>query len=147
VRSPEEIQKSTDRMPNHPLTSSSPFRREAMWTAAIPLLCAVHCLMFPTLVIIAPAMVPHPQVKLAMTVAAVAVSVGVLEWGIRAHRCRGVRVPALAGIALWAAGHTVGGEGAGELLLELVGAALIATGLIWSGRLRHGATCGVVGSP
>jgi uncharacterized membrane protein len=133
-------------MPNDAFTASRPNHRDVLWPAAVSLLCMAHCLLLPVLVIIAPAMVPHPQVKLAITFAAVAVAVAVLARGIRAHRRRVVWFPALVGIALWAAGHTVAGEGTGELLLELVGAVLIATGLMWSGRLRHGATCGAVGA-
>jgi hypothetical protein len=119
----------------------------ATWPAAVPLLCAAHCLALPLLVLFAPALAPDPRIELAVLGGATALSVTVLAAGYRVHGRGEVWVPATLGVALWVIAHAAGLHGPGELALEVGGALLIAAGLIRSAWLRHLALCGGCGCP
>jgi hypothetical protein len=119
----------------------------ATWPAAVPLLCAAHCLALPVLVLFAPALAPDPRIELAVLGGAATISVAVLAAGYRVHRRGEVWVPATLGIALWVIAHAAWLHGPGELALEAGGALLIAGSLIRGAWLRHLALCDGCGCP
>ena len=117
------------------------------WAAAVPLLCAVHCVASPVLVMAAPALAPGRGGE-AVVQAASAVLAALMAWsGIRAHGRRAVLAPMVAGLALWGAPAMTGWTGAAETLAHAAGGVLLAGGMIWSARLRHDAACHHCGCP
>lgn len=117
------------------------------WAAAVPLLCAVHCLASPVLVMAAPALaLGHGAEALVQAVSAVLA--GLMAWsGTRAHGRRAVLAPIVAGVVLWAAPALVGWTGMMETAAHAAGGILLAGGMIWSARLRHDAACHHCGCP
>jgi hypothetical protein len=117
------------------------------WAAAVPLLCAVHCLASPVLVMAAPALALGRGGEVVVQ-AASAVLAALMAWsGIRAHGRRAVLTPMIAGVALWAAPALAGWTGAAETPAHAAGGVLLAGGMIWSARLRHRAACHHCGCP
>jgi MerC mercury resistance protein len=117
------------------------------WAAAVPLLCAVHCLASPVLVMAAPAMALGRGGE-AVVQAASAVLAVLMGWsGIRAHGRRAVLAPMGVGVALWVAPALAGWTGAAETVAHAAGGVLLAGGMIWSARLRHRAACNHCGCP
>jgi hypothetical protein len=117
------------------------------WAAAVPLLCAVHCLASPVLVMAAPALALGHRGE-AVVQATSAVLAAMMAWsGIRAHGRRAVLAPMLAGLVLWSAPALAGWTGAAETLAHAAGGVLLAGGMIWSARLRHTAACHHCGCP
>ncbi|HEX5872009.1 MAG TPA: MerC family mercury resistance protein [Longimicrobium sp.] len=117
------------------------------WAAAVPLLCAVHGLASPVLVMAAPALALGHGVE-ALVQAVSAALAGLMAWsGIRAHGRRAVLVPIVAGVVLWAAPGLVGWTGMMETAAHAAGGILLAGGMIWSARLRHDAACHHCGCP
>lgn len=115
--------------------------------AAVPLLCAVHCLASPVLVMAAPALALVRGGE-ALVQAASAVLAALMAWsGIRAHGRRAVLAPMIAGLALWSAPALAGWTGTAETLAHAAGGVLLAVGMIWSARLRHRAACHHCGCP
>ncbi|CAN5790821.1 hypothetical protein BH23GEM6_BH23GEM6_01490 [soil metagenome] len=112
----------------------------APWAAAAPLLCAVHCVATPVLLVIAPAIAVNQTLEYLMMGAAALISVAVGLSGFRHHGEALIWVPIIAGLALWALGSmsTTGFE---ERLLTASGGILLAAGLIWSARLLHRTRC------
>ena len=117
------------------------------WAAAVPLLCAVHCVASPLLVMAVPALgIGHEAEPLVQ--AAAALMAGVMAWnGIRAHGRPAVLLPMLAGLVLWAASAALGLAGVGEAVAGVTGGLLLAGGMMWNARLRHDAACHHCGCP
>lgn len=117
------------------------------WAAALPMLCAVHCVATPLLVMAAPALaLGHGTETVVQAVSAVLAAV--MAWsGIRAHGRLAVLAPMLAGLLLWAAPALAGWTGAAETLAHAAGGVLLAGGMMWSARLRHRAACHYCGCP
>lgn len=117
------------------------------WAAAVPLLCAVHCLASPVLVMAAPALALGHAGEAVVQAASVVVA-ALMAWsGMRVHGRRAVLAPMIAGVAIWAAPTLAGWEGAAETLAHAAGGVLLAGGMIWSARLRHRAACHHCGCP
>lgn len=117
------------------------------WAAAVPLLCAVHCIASPLLLVAAPALAPGHAAE-AMVQAVSAVLAAVMAWsGIRVHGRRAVLGPMAAGLVLWCAPALAGWTGAAETAAHAMGGVLLAAGMIWSARLRHEAACHHCGCP
>jgi hypothetical protein len=111
------------------------------WAAAVPLLCAVHCIASPVLVMAAPALALGHGGE-AVVQAASAVLAALMAWsGIRAHGRLAVLAPMLAGLVLWGAPALVGWTSVAETAAHAAGGLLLAGGMIWSARLRHRAAC------
>jgi hypothetical protein len=125
-------------------------RRSGGWRAtlpaAFPVLCAVHCLAAPLVVVFAPALAPNRQVESVLLLLSVGLSIVLLRWGVRAHGRRIVWLPAMTGLAVWAGAHVLLRGGA-ELAGEVVGALLLASGLLWNAWLSHRAGCSGCGAP
>jgi hypothetical protein len=111
------------------------------WAAAVPLLCAAHCMAAPLLVAAAPALAAseamEPVVQLATLVFAAAMSVH----GVRLHGRWAVFVPVAFVAVLWVAVAAAGLEGVTETAVAVVGSLAVGAGLWWNARLRHDATC------
>jgi MerC mercury resistance protein len=117
------------------------------WAAAVPMLCAVHCVATPVLVMAAPALALGHGAE-AVVQAVSAALAALMAWsGIRAHGRRAVLAPMAAGLLLWAAPALAGWTGAAETLAHAAGGVLLAGGMVWSARLRHRAACRHCGCP
>jgi hypothetical protein len=116
------------------------------WAAAVPLLCAAHCLGAPLAVSLAPALA-LPAAAEPLVQAATLLFAGWLGMrGVAVHGRRAVFAPMAAGVALWIAGALAEGYAASaEQALVIAGSLAIAGGLWWNGRLRHDATCRACG--
>jgi Zn2+/Cd2+-exporting ATPase len=125
----------------------SPNRWSASLPAAVPLLCAVHCIAAPVLVLFAPALAPDSRVAAVLLFCTAVLTLFFLRWGVRSHGRRVVWIPATAGLVLWTGAHLSGTHGPVEIILEFGGAALVAWGLTWNAWLRHRATCDTCGCP
>ena len=117
------------------------------WTAAAPVLCAMHCIALPVLVLVSPAFHINPTVEYAIMAGAAVLAILFLVWGVSAHGNYLVWVPAMMGLAVWIGGEIVLGHSAGGLWAHAAGSALLAGGLIWNAWLRHEASCGDCGCP
>jgi hypothetical protein len=110
------------------------------WSAAAPLLCAVHCLAAPLFVVFAPVLAGNHAVEAVLMGASAVVALLVVALGSRVHREPFVWLPVLAGLAIWVIALLSPGE-LQERALTTVGAVLLASGLYWDARLRHRKTC------
>jgi hypothetical protein len=115
------------------------------WAAALPLLCAAHCVASPLLVLAAPALALSEGSEAAVKLASAALAAGLVWSGVRAHGRLAVALPVLAGAAVWAAAAALGADGAAERLWTAAGAVLLAAGMSWNAQLRHRATCRACG--
>jgi hypothetical protein len=122
-------------------------RRGLDWAAALPLLCAAHCVASPLLVLAVPALGWGHQAE-PLVQAASALLAAVAAWsGLRAHTRPVVLVPMAAGVALWMASAVLDLHGMPEAAAGVAGGLLLAGGMLWSGRLRHDAACHHCGCP
>ncbi|HEX6912451.1 MAG TPA: MerC family mercury resistance protein [Longimicrobium sp.] len=122
-------------------------RRGLDWAAALPLLCAAHCVASPLLVLAVPALGWGHQAEPLVQAASVLLA-AVAAWsGIRAHGRRAVLLPLAAGVALWIASAVLDLHGVEEAVAGVAGGLLLAGGMLWSGRLRHDAACHHCGCP
>lgn len=112
------------------------FRHPWGWTTLAPLLCAVHCLVTPILITVAPILAPGGWAEwslLALTAAGGTIALGA---GARTHgdlRSAGL---VAVGLLVWIASllhvfHPLAGE-----LTTAAAASTVALGLIWNSRLH-----------
>ncbi len=122
-------------------------RRGLDWAAVLPLLCAAHCVASPLLVLAVPALGLGHEAEPFVQGASALLAAGAAWSGIRTHRRLAVLVPMLAGVALWMVAAILGLHGAAEAVTGVAGGLLLAGGMLWSGRLRHDASCNHCGCP
>ncbi|HWK90240.1 MAG TPA: MerC domain-containing protein [Longimicrobium sp.] len=122
-----------------------PFR--LTWAAGVPLLCAVHCVATPLVVLFSPALALSTGAEAAVQALAVLLAAMIAPFGIRAHRRWEVVLPMVAGAGLWLIARTSAPAGGWEIALDVSGALLIAGGMVWNARLRHRAACHSCGCP
>jgi hypothetical protein len=120
--------------------------RTEFWVAAVPVLCAMHCLTVPVLLLFVPVLEVSSRTEILLLASSSMLATVLLAWGVQAHGQWRVWLPALAGLGCWVAAHQLGVSGAGKIGLETSGAVLLATGLLWSARLRHRYTCTTAGT-
>ena len=113
--------------------------------AAAPLLCAVHCIASPLLVIVAPTVSLGGPFETGIKLASAVLAAVFLVFGVRAHGRRAVVAPVALGLALWLA--AAGTHGLAEVVLSALGGILQAAGLAWSAALRHKAVCHTCACP
>jgi drug/metabolite transporter superfamily protein YnfA len=111
------------------------------WAAALPLLCAAHCVLAPLLVLAAPALALSEGSEALAKGASAVLAAGVVAAGVRLHRRAVVAVPVAAGIGVWAFAVTLHDVAALERLWTAAGGVLLAGGMVWNAQLRHAATC------
>ena len=128
---------------------SAPARSSAggSWAAALPLLCAVHCLAAPVLALIAPALQLPSLAEHVVQAGSVLMAASMAVYGIRAHGDRRVLAPMGLGAALWIAADALAWTGAALTLGHVAGGLLLAAGMAWNGHLRHQAACGACVCP
>ena len=121
--------------------------RATSWAAAAPLLCAVHCIATPVLVLVVPGASLHGPLETAFKAGAALLAALFLASGVRAHGRFAVALPVALGLALWLAVPALGVGGWGEMALGALGGVLQAAGLAWSAALRHRAVCHTCACP
>lgn len=122
-------------------------RRGLDWAAALPLLCAAHCVASPLLVLAVPALGLGHEAEPLVQGASALLAAGAAWSGIRTHRRVAVLLPMLGGVLLWMVSAGLGLHGAAEAVTGVAGGLLLAGGMLWSGRLRHDASCNHCGCP
>jgi len=106
------------------------------WASVAPLACAVHCLLTPVLVVLAPWMAVDAVWEAWMLAGTLGLG-GLASWtGIRVHGQYRVLAPVLFGSGLWAAALAGWFAPIPEPAVAVVGAGAMAAGTYWSGRLR-----------
>jgi hypothetical protein len=109
------------------------------WPVAAPLLCAVHCLSAPALVLVAPTLARSRLVEGLIMVLALGV---VMPMAIRAYRSHGSvlpGVPLVAGIGLWGVEFAHLHLPFPAAALTVAGSLFLAGGLLWGEHLRRSA--------
>lgn len=122
-------------------------RQPAFWVGAAPLLCAVHCMAMPAVVLAAPALAPARTLEPWLLGVSAVLAVIFTHGGVRVHGRRGVWLPLAAGLAFWAIGFVGWLEPLPELVPVLLGSLLLAGGLFRNAWLRHRALCRRCGCP
>jgi hypothetical protein len=112
-----------------------------MRAAAVPLLCAAHCLAAPLLLVVAPSLAEAPALETGLILAGAGVALPLTVRGVRLHGAGRVWAPVVLGLLLWAV-KLLGLEvGVGESVLAVAGSVAVATGLLWNARLRQRVEC------
>lgn len=119
----------------------------ASWAAALPLLCAVHCMAAPVLALIAPALSLPEFAEHAVQAGSVILAAVMAYSGIRAHGDRRVLLPMALGAAMWIAADPLAWSGASLVAGHVAGGLLLAAGMAWNGHLRHQTACGACACP
>ncbi|HEV2149386.1 MAG TPA: MerC domain-containing protein [Longimicrobiaceae bacterium] len=127
--------------------NASPLRRPALWTAALPVACAVHCVAMPLAALFVPVVGHATGVEAGIMLASAALAVATTVYGVRAHGRRAVWLPVLVGFAVWAASLAGWTEPLPEPATTVLGSLLVAGGLMRNARLRHAASCRSCGCP
>jgi hypothetical protein len=120
--------------------------RSALWAAA-PLLCVVHCLATPLLLVVAPVLAPSSRMEQGIMLVSLVLAGVLLARGVRVHRRLAVLAPAGVGALVWVGGELTGSHSLAVLLLHAAGGLLLAAGLAWNAWLRHEALCRECGCP
>jgi hypothetical protein len=128
-----------------PAPSARLLRGMEAWAAAAPLLCALHCLAAPLVVLFAPRLAAAEAHEPVILGASFGLAATAAVLGMRVHRRRAPLLLAAAGGLLWLATLRpipLSGEAA-----SVAASLLMAAGTLWSARLRHRATCPRCGCP
>lgn len=109
--------------------------------AAAPLVCMIHCLLAPALVVAAPALAENRAVEAGLIAATAVLGVAVTFRGVRRHAQRRVWIPIALGLLLYA-GALLGvpGERA-EPAVVTAASVVVLAGIAWDARLRHRCAC------
>jgi hypothetical protein len=107
------------------------------WAVAVPLLCAVHCLAAPLLLVIAPSLVATPWMEGALMVVAAGLALPLVMQGVRSHGAWWIWIPAVAGLTLWGVELTRLPVGVSDVALTLGGSTLLAVAILLNARIRH----------
>ena len=118
---------------------------------SLSLLCAVHCLAFPTLVILLPSLAALPledeAFHLWMVIVVIPISAYALTMGCKKHKRYRVALLGTLGLTILAGAAFIGEETLGETwekTLTVIGATIIVLGHFWNYRLcshPSGCTC------
>jgi hypothetical protein len=119
--------------------------RATGWAAVV---CGVHCLASPVLVLAVPVLALGEVVERTVLLVLLPLSVWLMWRGVRRHRRPGPCVPVAAGLLCWVAALLgVVGEGSGEAVVAAAGGALLFVGLQWSARETRSCGCSRCGTP
>ncbi|MEZ4417149.1 MAG: MerC domain-containing protein [Gemmatimonadota bacterium] len=119
-------------------TATSRMERLGTW---LPTLCAVHCLLTPALLGLAPALALPPAAELPVLAVSVALALLAVHSGVQDHGDRRVLGLLMTGSLLWLASLQGLLAPLPEYMASPVGGLLVATSLVWNGRLRHRSLC------
>ena len=122
-------------------TTVRPLRHPAFWVGAAPLLCALHCLATPMVVLLAPTLAPMREAEAILLGICTVLSIGFAAEGVRRHGRYGIWLPIAAGLVLWTASLAGWLAPLPEAATTVVGSVATAAGLFRNATLRHRATC------
>ena len=116
---------------------------------SLSLLCAIHCLAFPLLVVLSPSIgalnLNDEAFHLWMLLAVIPTSLYALTLGCKKHKRYGLAALTSLGLFIMimaVIGESILGE-KGEKILTVIGAAVVASGHFWNYRMcRHQDDCG-----
>lgn len=131
---------TTRTRPAHP-SGSAVRTRASRWVAGTALLCAIHCLLTPVLVLSLPFMALGEGVEWGALVVTVALGAALLALGPVQRRARNLGLLVVGG-AVWCASLVGLLEPMPEALTSSLGSVLVAGALILSTRPCHDGTCG-----
>ncbi len=101
---------------------------------AAPVLCALHCLAAPLLIVAAPALAPNPAVERAMFVGSALLAVIIVVRALRLGAPAAALILVAVGIGIWGASVWIGLASLPERATTVLGSMMVAVGLVWSGR-------------
>ncbi|HEX8274912.1 MAG TPA: MerC domain-containing protein [Longimicrobiaceae bacterium] len=127
--------------------SDSSLRRPALWSAALPLACAVHCVLMPLAALFVPFLAPAHDLEVVIMLASAVLAAALTRGGVRAHGRRAVWIPLALGVAVWGACVAHVAAPLPEPVTAVLGSLLVAGGMVWNARLRHEAACRSCGCP
>lgn len=108
------------------------------WGAFIPLVCVVHCMAAPLLIVAAPTFAQHRLIEGGLITFASIVGLAAVIRGARIHGQWRLLTPVLAGIVLWVCAMLGLVRGIPETALSMPAGALVAGAMLLDSRLRHG---------
>lgn len=117
------------------------WRHPTTWAVAAPLICAVHCIVTPLLILALPALAPAESVERGILVGSALLAGLSLRTSLPVHRDRRVLAPVGLGLGVWAVSELHILPEAFHAVWTTIGSLLLALGLFWSARLRHRVTC------
>ncbi len=106
------------------------------WTSAAPILCAVHCLMTPVLVVTVPALVVSLTLEWSFLLFTLVLAGPALFSGLQTHGETRVIVPVALGLLLWGGSLVHLFHPIPEDATTPLAALITATGLVWNSRLH-----------
>jgi chromate transport protein ChrA len=119
----------------------------AEWASWAPLVCAVHCLVAPVLVLVAPAFVHSGVIEgLVLTGAAVLAAVVVVA-GTRIHGRKAPWALVATGVAIWCLVPLKLAMALPEPAVVVAGGLTMFGGMRWNARLKAVAEAGRCGCP
>jgi hypothetical protein len=110
------------------------------WVGWATVVCAVHCVLSPVLVLALPVVALGEVVERAVLLALLPVSLWLLWRGVRRHHRVGPCVPMAAGLACWLIALAGAAHGLAQAVLVASGGAVVYVSLQWSTRMA--ARCG-----
>ncbi|CAN5847786.1 hypothetical protein BH23GEM3_BH23GEM3_12370 [soil metagenome] len=120
---------------------TSPLRGTPGWAAAVPVLCAAHCVAAPLLIVLAPALAPTKATELALIALTVVITGGFLTHSTRTHRRLAPWLVAAGGLGIWLASVLDLFQPIPEVATTVLGSLIVAGALIWNSRLLHPDIC------
>ncbi|HEX2191266.1 MAG TPA: MerC domain-containing protein [Longimicrobiaceae bacterium] len=127
--------------------NAPPLRRPALWSAALPLACAAHCVAMPLAALFVPVLGHSTGVETGILLVTAVLAAAALRSGVRAHGRRAVWLPVAVGFAIWSASLAGWTQPLPEPATTVLGSLLVAAGMVRSARLRHEAACRSCGCP
>jgi hypothetical protein len=106
------------------------------WGWMVPMVCAVHCLAAPVMLVIVPAFASSPLVEGALMAVAFLFAVPIVLAGVQVHGRATVWLPIAFGSLLWIAELAEAPIPAPGTVLTVSGSLLVAMGLVLNSRLR-----------
>jgi len=111
-------------------------QRVDRWGWLVPMVCAVHCVAAPVLLVVAPAFASSTLVEGVLMAAAFFFAVVIVMAGVQVHGRAVVWIPISLGSLLWVAELAEAPISAPGTVLTVAGSLLLAGGLVWNSRLR-----------
>jgi hypothetical protein len=108
------------------------------WGAFVPLICVVHCMAAPVLIVAAPAFAQNRLIEGGLITFASIVGLAAVVRGARIHGQWRLLAPVLAGIVLWVCALLGIVRVIPEAALSIPAGAFVAGAMLLDSRLRHG---------
>ncbi len=121
--------------------------RPSAWIAAVPTICAVHCVVTPVLVSTLPFFAATHALEAWLLGASALVVAASLRASWRLHGRPMVGAVAAAGLGVWSLSAAGWLAPLPEAATSPLGGLLVGVALVWNGRLRHQGACGQCSCP